>query len=240
MRLRALLYNRDMTFHTTDSYRARTATPEQTKALGAALAPALRAGDVVLLTGDLGAGKTQFVQGVAAALGIDDAVVSPTFNIVLSYEGGRLPLYHFDLYRLDDASELDDIDFYGIVEGDGASFIEWGDRFDDLVDDGMAVAFSVEADGARMLAVRPLGPRGAELAQAWSDAAVEMHGAGGSDTARESYGADDPDAADGLHGADDPNVAGEPRGTDDSDDLSTAEKLHVEGGSHAAPSSRAE
>ncbi len=231
MRIRALLYNRDMTSHITESYRAHAATPEQTKALGAALAPALRAGDVVLLTGDLGAGKTQFVQGVAAALGIDDAVVSPTFNIVLSYEGGRLPLYHFDLYRLDDASELDDIDFYGIVEGDGASFIEWGDRFDDLVDDGMTVAFSVEADGARTLAVRLLGPRGAELARAWSDAAAGLQVTGGSDTAGESHGSDDLDAAWKLHGADDP---------DDPDDPSTAEELHAEGGSHAAPSSRAE
>lgn len=240
MRIRALLYNRDMTFHTTDSYRARTATPEQTKALGAALAPALRAGDVVLLTGDLGAGKTQFVQGVAAALGIDDAVVSPTFNIVLSYEGGLLPLYHFDLYRLDDASELDDIDFYGIVEGDGASFIEWGDRFDDLVDDGMTVAFSVGADGARTLTVRPLGPRGAELARAWSDTAMGLQVTSGSDAAGEPHGSNDRDAADELHGADGSNVAGEPHGADDPDDPSTAEKLHAEDGSHAAPASRAE
>lgn len=175
MRVRGLLYNRRMDCgNDIATFRARTTAPDQTRALGAALAPALEPGDIVLLSGDLGAGKTRFVQGVASGLGIDAAVVSPTFNIVLSYEGGRLPLYHFDLYRLEDASELDDIDFYGIVEGDGASFIEWGDRFDDIVDDGIAVAFAVEADGARELSVRTLGLRGRELARAWARA---YHGA---------------------------------------------------------------
>ena len=62
-------------------------------------------------------------------MGISAAVTSPTFNILLQYGGGRIPLYHFDLYRLDDADELEDIDFYGTIEGDGVSFVEWGSKF---------------------------------------------------------------------------------------------------------------
>ena len=72
----------------------------------------LQAGDVIVLSGDLGAGKTQFVQGVAAGLGVRDQVTSPTFNILLTYPAGSLPLYHFDLYRLEEADELEDIGYY--------------------------------------------------------------------------------------------------------------------------------
>ena len=81
------------------TYIRKTTSPEATKQLASTLAPYLHAGDVIVLSGDLGAGKTQFVQGVAAALGVRDQVTSPTFNILLQYPGGRLPLYHFDLYR---------------------------------------------------------------------------------------------------------------------------------------------
>lgn len=84
---------------------AITQSAEETKGLARTLAPLLRAGDVVLLSGDLGAGKTQFTQGLAAGLGATEAVISPTFNIVLTYGSGRLPLHHFDLYRLESASQ---------------------------------------------------------------------------------------------------------------------------------------
>lgn len=147
-------------------------SPETTKDLGAALAPLLEPGDAVLLYGDLGAGKTQFVQGVARGLGIDDAVTSPTFNILLEY-AGRLPLYHFDLYRLDPErpDQLEDIDFFGVVEGDGASFIEWGDRFpDDMPDDRLEIAFTVDEHQVRTLQVQAIGPRAQALGQAWQQA----------------------------------------------------------------------
>ncbi|MBO4365021.1 MAG: tRNA (adenosine(37)-N6)-threonylcarbamoyltransferase complex ATPase subunit type 1 TsaE, partial [Eggerthellaceae bacterium] len=100
-----------------------------TKQLASTLGPFLRAGDIIMLNGDLGAGKTQFVQGVADSLGVLANVVSPTFNIVLEYQGREMPLYHFDLYRLESRDQLEDIGYWDILEGDGVSFIEWGDKF---------------------------------------------------------------------------------------------------------------
>lgn len=108
------------------TYQRTTTTPEATKQLAATLAPYLHAGDTIVLTGDLGAGKTQFVQGVAAALGVRAAVTSPTFNILLEYHDGRLPLYHYDLYRLDERWQLEDIDYYSAIDGDGAAFVGMG------------------------------------------------------------------------------------------------------------------
>lgn len=111
------------------TYKRVTSSTDATKQLAATLAPYLRPGHVLVLTGDLGAGKTQFAQGLAAALGVGEPVVSPTFNIVLSYEGRSLPFHHFDLYRLEDAEELEDIGFYEYLEGEGVTLIEWGDKF---------------------------------------------------------------------------------------------------------------
>ena len=91
------------------SQRFITNSSEETEALGARLARALEPGAVVAFTGDLGAGKTAFVRGLARGLGVQDRVTSPTFTIVNEYEGGRLPLFHFDLYRLGSADELFDI-----------------------------------------------------------------------------------------------------------------------------------
>ena len=88
---------------------------EETEALGAELAVRLRPGDVVAYTGDLGAGKTAFTRGIARGLGIPEGVTSPTFTIVNEYEGGRLPLFHFDLYRLGDPEELFDIGWGGYL-----------------------------------------------------------------------------------------------------------------------------
>ena len=108
---------------------ARTSSVEETQACAAALAGVLDAGAVVTLDGDLGAGKTHFTQGLAAALGVAQAVTSPTFNLVVEYTDGRLPLYHFDLYRLDSPYQLEDLAFYEYVEGDGVSCIEWASKF---------------------------------------------------------------------------------------------------------------
>ena len=97
---------------------------EETQRIAAALAEVVVPGTVIALEGDLGAGKTHFTQGLARGLGVGEAVTSPTFNVMSVYDQGRLPLYHFDLYRLEDALELEDIAFYDYVEADGVSCIE--------------------------------------------------------------------------------------------------------------------
>ena len=103
-----------------------TTSQEETIALGERLGALLRVGDVLVLTGDLGAGKTQLTKGIAAGMGVEDDVTSPTFNILMVYEGAEMPLYHFDLYRLDDPDQLEDIGLYEMLDGDGACVIEWG------------------------------------------------------------------------------------------------------------------
>ena len=134
---------------------------EKTQELARRMAHVAQPGDVILLVGDLGAGKTHFTQGFAAGLGTPDVPTSPTFNLVCEYRGGRLPLYHFDLYRLEDASQLDDIDYWGITEGDGVSLVEWGDKFSEAADDAcLTLDFSVATDGVRTIAAQPVGVRG--------------------------------------------------------------------------------
>lgn len=141
---------------------------EETQDLASRFAAAFREGDVVLLVGDLGAGKTHFTQGVAVGLGICERPTSPTFNLMCVYEGGRLPLYHFDLYRLDDPEQLDDIDYFGILEGDGVSVVEWGDKFDEaLPDECLVLDFRVMPDGTRVISPRAYGDRGSELLQSF-------------------------------------------------------------------------
>lgn len=148
----------------------KTTSTEATKKLGQTLAPYLHAGDVVVLSGDLGAGKTQFVQGVAAGLGISDDVVSPTFNIVTEYSSGLVPLYHFDLYRLEDASELEDVGYYDLVEGDGVAFLEWGEKFPEELPYGyLDVSITVSDDGSRVVRVHSVGDRARQLLCVWSN-----------------------------------------------------------------------
>ena len=106
-----------------------THATDETIALGERLGAQLRPGDVLVLTGDLGAGKTQLTKGIAAGMGIEDDVTSPTFNILMVYDGGELPLYHFDLYRLDDPDQLEDTGLYDLLDGDGVCVIEWGEQF---------------------------------------------------------------------------------------------------------------
>lgn len=131
---------------------ARTSSVEETQACAAALAGVLDAGAVVTLDGDLGAGKTHFTQGLAAALGVAQAVTSPTFNLVVEYTDGRLPLYHFDLYRLDSPCQLEDLAFYEYVEGDGASCIEWASKFpEEMPEDRLEVYLAVEGENVRTI-----------------------------------------------------------------------------------------
>lgn len=112
-----------------------TTSREETIALGERLGSSLRAGDVLVLTGDLGAGKTQLTKGIAAGLGVKADVTSPTFTIEMVYEGTDLPLYHFDLYRLDSADELEDTGIFDVLGSDGVCAIEWGEQFADEIGD---------------------------------------------------------------------------------------------------------
>ena len=106
---------------------------EETKEIAKKIASNLNRGDVILLKGDLGAGKTTFVGGVAKALGIKDDVISPTFNIMKCYFNGRIPLYHIDAYRLENQNIEIGLDEY--IEGDGVCFIEWPDYISSLIPD---------------------------------------------------------------------------------------------------------
>ncbi len=103
-------------------------SPEETRAVAARVAALLRAGDVLCLYGDLGAGKTTFVQGLAAALESRASVTSPTFTLVHEYRDGRLPLFHFDVYRLSGPSALADLGFDEYLAAGGVVVIEWADR----------------------------------------------------------------------------------------------------------------
>ncbi len=144
---------------------------EETKALAAALAPLARPCDIILLNGDLGAGKTQFSQGFANALGVEQQVTSPTFTILLEYKDGRLPLYHFDLYRLEDDEELEDIGYFDVLEADGVSLVEWADKFPDaLPEDYLELRIAIAPDKTRLLTATPEGPRSEELLADWEQA----------------------------------------------------------------------
>ena len=113
-----------------------THSPDETRALGRTLAQALQGGAVVAFTGDLGAGKTAFVSGMAEGLGIEERVTSPTFTIVNEYEGGRLPLFHFDMYRLGSADELFHIGWEDYLARGGVCAVEWSERMEELLEPG--------------------------------------------------------------------------------------------------------
>ena len=108
-------------------------TPKDTYEFGKKLAKEAKPGQVYTLNGDLGAGKTVFAKGFAAGLGIEDTVSSPTFTILQVYDKGKYPLYHFDVYRIADSSEMDEIGFDEYVFSDGISLIEWADNIADIL-----------------------------------------------------------------------------------------------------------
>lgn len=110
-----------------------TRSPEETFRLGEELGRKAVPGQVFTLTGDLGVGKTVFTQGLAKGLGIEEPVNSPTFTIVQVYEEGRLPFYHFDVYRIGDVEEMEGVGFEDYVMGDGVSLIEWADLIEEIL-----------------------------------------------------------------------------------------------------------
>jgi tRNA threonylcarbamoyladenosine biosynthesis protein TsaE len=142
--------------------RLETHSPEETREVGQALAAVLRPGDVVSLTGDLGAGKTCLVQGAARGLGVREPVSSPTFVLVREYRG-RIPVYHVDVYRLNRLQEVHDLGFDDLLDPSGVIFVEWGSAVDamfppDVLEVGL---FVPDGEEARRLAVvgRGLGWR---------------------------------------------------------------------------------
>ena len=129
---------------------------EETIALGQAIAATLRRGDVLALCGELGAGKTQFVKGLTSGLGADAAVTSPTFTLIHEYSSGRLPVYHFDFYRLGDEDEALKIGLDEYLDGDGVCLIEWADKFPALLPPHTRwLHFSHREDGARIIEETP-------------------------------------------------------------------------------------
>lgn len=105
---------------------------EETVEIGKNIGNVLRSGDIISLTGDLGTGKTAFTNGIAKALGITSYITSPTFTIVNEYEG-RLPLYHFDVYRISDPEEMFDIGFEEYINSEGITIIEWGEQIKEIL-----------------------------------------------------------------------------------------------------------
>jgi len=112
-------------------------SPQETFELGKQCAASLRRGAVLALAGDLGAGKTQFTKGLAAGLGVESDVTSPTFTLIHEYPGGRLPLFHIDLYRLEEEDEVLGIGLDEYLDGDGVTVIEWADKFEALMPRGV-------------------------------------------------------------------------------------------------------
>ncbi|MGV3520347.1 tRNA (adenosine(37)-N6)-threonylcarbamoyltransferase complex ATPase subunit type 1 TsaE [Luteitalea sp.] len=133
--------------------RQHTTSEAETRATARSLATTLRPGAVLLLLGDLGAGKTAFVRGLAEGLGIaEDAVSSPTFTLVQEYRGGRLPLYHADLYRLPEGVSLDDLGLDEVAE-DGVLAIEWPERLARPVPGAVAIRIAIDDDTARTITI---------------------------------------------------------------------------------------
>jgi tRNA threonylcarbamoyladenosine biosynthesis protein TsaE len=139
---------------------ARTAAVAETRALGAALAELARRGDLVLLSGDLGAGKTAFAQGFGQGLGVTEAITSPTFTLAREYQGDRLRFHHLDVYRMEAMAELFDVDLPELLDDDGVVLIEWGDAIIPAVPgDYLEVAIRLgDGDDDRELELRVVGP----------------------------------------------------------------------------------
>ena len=130
-----------------------TNSPEETEELGERLGRALSPGDVVAFTGDLGAGKTAFTRGIARGLGIGDRVTSPTFAIVNEYEGGRLPLFHFDMYRLTSSDELFDIGWEDYLDRGGVCAVEWSENVTEAMEGAVSVTIDVLGENTRRITI---------------------------------------------------------------------------------------
>jgi len=136
----------------------RTHSAEETRQLGEWLAGRLKAGDTLLLRGELGSGKSEFTRGLAKGLGVTETVTSPSFTILNVYESGRLPLYHFDWYRLEDSGELYELGMDEYLGGDGIAAVEWPEQCEDAVpEDALEIRFRYVDENTRDLSFRRLG-----------------------------------------------------------------------------------
>jgi len=130
-------------------------SPAETENFAREIADKLKPGDVLALKGDLGAGKTQFVKGLVAGMKSDAIAASPTFTIIHEYPGGRLPIYHFDFFRLDDRQSADRLGLDDYFFGDGVSVVEWADRFPDLIpQQARWIDFEIKSEHTRLITVK--------------------------------------------------------------------------------------
>ena len=134
-----------------------TNSAEETRALGEQLAERLSAGDVVTLEGELGAGKSELARGIARGLGVTETVTSPSFTILNVYESGRVPLYHFDWYRLESEEELYELGMDEYLGGDGIAVVEWAERCPDAVPEN-AIRTPVKLPGPVTAAIASISP----------------------------------------------------------------------------------
>ena len=130
-----------------------TQSPEQTEAVGAALARQLNSGAVIAYRGDLGAGKTAFTRGLARGLGYTGLVTSPTYTIVQEYLGGRLPLFHFDMYRLASSDDLWDIGWEDYLDRGGVCAVEWSENVEDAMENAIFVTIEKTGEQSRRITV---------------------------------------------------------------------------------------
>ena len=130
-----------------------THSPEETEKIGAALAQKLNAGTVIAYRGDLGAGKTAFTRGLARGLGYRESVTSPTYTIVNEYLGGRLPLFHFDMYRLGSADDLWDIGWEDYLDRGGVCAVEWSENVQEAMEGAISVSIAKLDENTRRITI---------------------------------------------------------------------------------------
>jgi len=130
-----------------------TNSPAETEALGAAVGKILQPGTVIAYRGDLGAGKTAFTRGLAKGLGYTDMVTSPTYTIVNEYLGGRIPLFHFDMYRLRSSDDLWDIGWDDYLDRGGVCAVEWSENVSDAMEDAIVITIHKTGDESRRIEI---------------------------------------------------------------------------------------
>ena len=130
-----------------------TNSPEETEKVGAALGKILPPGTILAYRGDLGAGKTAFTRGLARGLGCDEIVTSPTYTIVNEYLGGRIPLFHFDMYRLRSSDDLFDIGWEDYLDRGGVCAVEWSENVDDAMEDAIYITIEKLGEDARRITI---------------------------------------------------------------------------------------
>ncbi len=128
---------------------------EETKSFGRQFAENVKRGEVLALTGELGSGKTQFVKGLAARFGANTSATSPTFTLIHEYSGGRLPVYHFDFFRIEDRESAERLGLDDYFFGDGVSVVEWADRFRELIPENARwISFETKSETQRAITAK--------------------------------------------------------------------------------------